>query len=317
MGWLGKITSGLKRSAQGLSQQIKVTLNLHAKLDDAAKEALEEALISADCGAATSAALVTELEARGLPEPLSELALRTELAGLMAQRLKTLEGDLEISATDGPCVIVLAGVNGSGKTTTAGKLAAQWAEGGKKVVVAAADTFRAAAAEQLAVWAERAEGAAKRKGWVELVVGDKHGADSAGVAYKAVELALQKKADIVLIDTAGRLPNRTDLLAELPKLVRAVQKLIPAAPHAKLLVLDGTLGQSTLPQVAQFNAQIPLTGLIVTKLDSSGKAGFLLGLAAQKPTLPVHYIGMGEGLNDIGPFVAEAFAKGLLGIEEE
>jgi fused signal recognition particle receptor len=316
MGWLGKITSGLKRSAQGLSQQIKVTLNLHTKLDDAAKEALEEALIAADCGAAISAALVAELEARGLPEPLSELALRTELAGLMAQRLTALEGHLRLEQTTSPYVVVLAGVNGSGKTTTAGKLAAQWAEQGKTVVVAAADTFRVAAAEQLAVWAERAEGAAKRKGWVELVVGEKHGADSAGVAYKAVELAIEKQADIVLIDTAGRLPNRTDLLAELPKLVRAVQKLTPAAPHATLLVLDGTLGQSTLPQVVQFHAQIPLSGLIVTKLDSSGKAGFLLGLAAQKPVLPVHFIGMGEGLNDIGPFVAEAFAKGLLGLEE-
>jgi fused signal recognition particle receptor len=315
MGWLGKITAGLTRSAQGLTQQIKVTLNLHTKLDDAAKEALTEALIAADCGAAMSAALVAALEARGLPEPLLETTLRTELAGLMAQRLKALEGDFVVRAA-GPMVVVLAGVNGSGKTTTAGKLAAQWAEGGKNVVVAAADTFRAAAAEQLAVWAERAEGAAKRKGWVELVVGEKHGADSAGVAYKAVELALAKGADVVLIDTAGRLPNRTDLLAELPKLLRAVQKLIPDAPHAKLLILDGTLGQSTLPQVAQFNAQMPLTGLIVTKLDSSGKAGFLLGLAAQKPPLPVHYIGMGEGLHDIGPFVAEAFAKGLLGVEE-
>lgn len=315
MGWISKFTGGLKRSAQGLGQQLKVALNVHIKLDDAAKEDLEEALIAADCGVAMSAKLVAALQAKGLPEPIADETLRGALAELMAERLAPLQQLLNLEYTNGPLVIVLAGVNGSGKTTSAGKLAAQWAEEGKKVVVAAADTFRAAAAEQLAVWAERAEGAAKRKGWVELVLPERIGADSAGVAYKAVDLAVAKGADIVLIDTAGRLPNRTDLLAELPKLVRAVQKVIPSAPHHSWLVLDGMLGQSTLPQVAQFNAQIPLTGLIVTKLDGSGKAGFLLGLAEQKPILPVHYVGLGEGLADIGPFEAQAFARGLMGLE--
>ena len=315
MSWLGKITAGLKRTAQGVGQQIKVTLNLHAKLDTAAREQLEEALLAADCGVVATTAILDALEARGLPEPISEIALKQALAELMAERLKSLQQPL-VWPSASPAVVLVAGVNGSGKTTTIGKLAAQLAQSGKGVVVAAADTFRAAAVEQLAVWAERADDTAKKKGWVEIIKGEA-GADSAGVAYRALETAQSCKADVVLIDTAGRLPNRTDLLAELPKMVRVVQKLIPDAPHHSWLVLDGMLGQNTLPQVAQFAAQIPLTGLVVTKLDSSGKAGFLLGLAQQQPLLPVFYNGFGEGLDDLGPFNAIAFARGLVGLEEK
>lgn len=313
MSWLGKITSGLKRTASGLGQQIKATLNLHTKLDAAAREQLEEALLAADCGTTPTTALLDVLEKQGLPEPLTEGALQEALASLIAEKLAPLEYPFEWPDTK-PVVILVAGINGSGKTTTIGKLAAQWAQQGKKVVVAAADTFRAAAAEQLAVWAERADDAATKKGRVDIVQGAA-GADSAGVAYKAIEQALASKADVVLIDTAGRLPNRADLLAELPKIVRVVQKLIPEAPHHRWLVLDGTLGQSTLPQVAQFAAQVPFTGLILTKLDSSGKAGFLLPLAHHKPLLPVLFTGFGEDLEDIGPFNAKAFARGLMGLE--
>jgi fused signal recognition particle receptor len=313
MGWLSKITSGLKRSAQGVAQAVKVSLNLHAKLTPALREELEAALIAADCGVPSTTRLLDQLEAAGLPEPLTETALKEQLATLLAGQLQPLQQPL-VWAASGPTVILLAGVNGSGKTTTAGKLAAQWAAMGKTVVVAAADTFRAAAAEQLAVWAERADDAAKKKGWVELVQAESAGADSAGVAYRAVEVALAKKADVVLIDTAGRLPNRADLLAELPKIVRVVQKLLPAAPHHRWLVLDGMLGQATLPQVAEFHKQVALTGLVVTKLDGSGKAGFLAALAQQATPLPVHYVGFGEALDEVGPFDAAAFARGLVGL---
>lgn len=313
MGWLSKITSGLKRSAQGVAQAVKVSLNLHAKLTPELKDELEAALLAADCGMPSTTRLLTQLEAAGLPEPLSETNLKEHLATLLAEQLQPLQQPL-VWQDEGPTVILLAGVNGSGKTTTVGKLAAQWAAEGKRVVVAAADTFRAAAAEQLAVWAERADDVAKKKGWVELVQAESHGADSAGVAYRAVELALAKGAEVVLIDTAGRLPNRADLLAELPKIVRVVQKLVPAAPHHRWLVLDGMIGQATLPQVAEFTKQIPLTGLVVTKLDSSGKAGFLASLAQQPQPLPVHYVGFGEALDEVGPFDAMAFARGLVGL---
>jgi fused signal recognition particle receptor len=319
MSWLSKITSGLKRSAQGVAQAVKVSLDLHAKLTPALKETLETALLAADCGLSSTSKILTQLEAGGLPTPLTETALKERLAELIAAQLKPLQQPF-VWEDPGPTVILLAGINGSGKTTSLGKLAAQWAQGGKKVVVAAADTFRAAAAEQLAVWAERADASAKKEakkqGWVKIIQAETAGADSAGVAYRAVELALQQGADVVLIDTAGRLPNRTDLLAELPKMVRVLQKLIPAAPHHTWLVLDGMLGQATLPQVAEFHKQVPLTGLIVTKLDGSGKAGFLLGLAHNNTLQPVHFLGFGEALEDVGPFDAQAFAKGLVGLPE-
>jgi len=313
MGWLDKITKGLKRSAQGVAQAVKVSLNLHAKLTPALQDDLEAALLAADCGAPATRRLLAQLEASGLPEPLSETALQERLAELLTAQLTPLEQPM-VWASSGPTVILLAGVNGSGKTTTAGKLAAQWAGEGKRVVVAAADTFRAAAAEQLAVWAERANSAAQRPGWVVLVQAEGAAADSAGVAYRAVELALAKQAEVVLIDTAGRLPNRQDLLAELPKIARVVQKLIPAAPQQRWLVLDGMIGQATLPQVAEFTRQIALNGLVVTKLDSSGKAGFLLALAQQPQPLPVHYVAFGEGIEEVGPFAAAAFARGLVGL---
>ncbi len=316
MSWFAKISAGLKRSAAGVAQAVKVSLDLHAKLTPELQADIETALLAADCGLSSTTKILAQLEAGGLPSPLTETALKERLAALLGTALQPLEQPFIWQAA-GPTVILMAGINGSGKTTTIGKLAAQWAAQGKKVVVAAADTFRAAAAEQLATWADRADDAAKKQGWVEIVQAEHVGADSAGVAYRAIELALQKQADVVLIDTAGRLPNRTDLLAELPKMVRVVQKLIPAAPHHTWLVLDGMLGQATVPQVAEFIRHLPLTGLVVTKLDSSGKAGFVMALPDNFPKLPVHFIGFGEALADIGPFAATAFARGLVGLPED
>ncbi|TKW61848.1 MAG: signal recognition particle-docking protein FtsY [Blastochloris viridis] len=310
MSWFSRITAGLTKSAANVTEGIKQAIGLAAKLDDATLEALEEALIAADTSLPVAQAILKDLQKAKLPDPLTQEALKQVLADLIAARLQPLGKPLDFTAS--PTVILVAGVNGAGKTTTIGKLAAQWAAEGKDVVVAAADTFRAAAVEQLRVWTDRAD-ASTRKGKVGIVPPAKEGADSASVAYAALEKAKAEKADIVLIDTAGRLANRQDLLAELPKLNRVIQKLDASAPHHTLLVLDATLGQSTLPQVAEFHKQIPLTGLIVTKLDGTAKAGFLLALAAQPNPLPVVAIGVGESLDDLGPFDPQAFAAALVG----
>ncbi len=312
MSWLSRITAGLTKSAANVTEGIKQAIGIAAKLDDATLEALEEALIAADTSLPVAQALLKDLKKAKLPDPLTQEALKQALADLIAARLQPLAQPLSFPAS--PTVILVAGVNGAGKTTTIGKLAAQWAAQGKHVVVAAADTFRAAAVAQLKVWTDRAD-ASTKKGSVSIVPPAKEGADSASVAYAALEKAQNEHADIVLIDTAGRLANRADLLAELPKLNRALQKQDATAPHHTLLVLDATLGQSTLPQVAEFHKQIPLTGLIVTKLDGTAKAGFLLALAAQPNPLPVVAIGVGESLDDLGPFEPSAFAAALVGID--
>lgn len=312
MSWFSRITSGLTRTAKSVGQGITSALGISAKLDAATLEALEEALLGADCGVEPTRAILAALRKAKLPDPLTEESLKSALAHLIAERLQPLAQPLTFPGT--PTVILVAGVNGAGKTTTIGKLAAQWAAQGKYVMVAAADTFRAAAVEQLAVWTDRAGGQGKKGGAVTIVPPAKPGADPATVAYAALEQAQAEKADIVLVDTAGRLPNRADLLAELPKITRVLQKLEPSAPHHTLLVLDATLGQSTIPQVQQFAQQTPLTGLIVTKLDGTAKAGFLLALAAQPHPLPVVAIGVGESLEDIGPFNPQAFAEALVGL---
>lgn len=310
MSWFSRITSGLTRSTQTITDNLKSALGIAARLDDETLQSLEEALIAADTSLPVAQAILRDLRKARLPEPLTLEALKEALATLIAQRLQPVAKELAFPGS--PTVILIAGVNGAGKTTTIGKLAAQWAGQGHNVTVAAADTFRAAAVEQLKVWTDRAD-ASTRKGSVTIVPPAKVGADSASVAYAALEAARANGSDIVLIDTAGRLANRADLLAELPKLNRVIQKLDPAAPHHTLLVLDATLGQSTLPQVAEFHKQIPLTGLIVTKLDGTAKAGFLLALAAQPNPLPVYAIGVGETLEDLGPFEPQAFASALVG----
>lgn len=312
MSWLSRITAGLSKSAATVTEGLKQAIGLAAKLDDATLEVLEDALIAADTSLPVAQALLRDLKKAKLPEPLTHEALKQALAELIAARLLPLAQPLTFPAS--PTVILVAGVNGAGKTTTIGKLAAQWATEGKHVVVAAADTFRAAAVEQLTVWTDRAASKAHKQGSVIIIPPAKPGADSASVAYAALDKAYSEQADIVLIDTAGRLANRQDLLAELPKLTRVLQKLDASAPHHTLLVLDATLGQSTISQVTEFHKQLPLTGLIVTKLDGTAKAGFLLALAAQPNPLPVVAIGVGEGLDDLGPFDPHAFARALVGL---
>jgi len=200
--------------------------------------------------------------------------------------------------------VLVVGVNGSGKTTTIGKLAAQWHAEGKQVMLAAGDTFRAAAVQQLKIWGERAQ---------VPVISRPEGADAAALAYDALAEARQAQADVLLIDTAGRLHNKADLMAELAKLKRVMQKLDPSAPHSILLVLDATIGQNAHAQVETFRSMIAITGLVLTKLDGSSKGGVLVALA-EKFKLPVHAVGVGEAIDDLKPFSPEAFAQGLMGL---
>ncbi|HEX2859762.1 MAG TPA: signaling recognition particle receptor family protein [Alphaproteobacteria bacterium] len=259
-------------------------------------EALEEALIAADTGPRLAAELAAEV-AKGGPESPAHA-----LADALEKRLLPLQGT--IAFNNKPAVILLVGVNGSGKTTTLGKLAARWSADKKKVVVGAADTFRAGAVAQLAEWCARAK--------VPLIKAETDKADPAGVAYQTVEQAVKTKADIAIIDTAGRLPNRDDLMAELAKITRAVSKVLPDVKPEVWLVLDATLGQATLQHVKLFKAVAGVTGLVVTKLDSSAKGGFLAPLAAEG--LPVVAIGVGEGVADLGDFNARAVAQGMAGL---
>jgi fused signal recognition particle receptor len=232
-----------------------------------------------------------------------------ELKAILAREIAALLAPVQkpLTAEDGkkPFVILVAGVNGTGKTTTIGKLAKRLREGGAKVTVAAGDTFRAAAIEQLKVWADRARAE---------FVSTKAGGDAAGLAFEALERARANGSDILLIDTAGRLQNKAGLMAELEKIARVIKKLDAAAPHAVLLVLDATTGQNALSQVEAFSAAVPVTGLIMTKLDGTAKGGILVALAGRFG-LPVHYIGVGEGEDDLQPFVAEDFARALVGAD--
>lgn len=293
----------LTKTATQVTAGVKAALGLGGTLDGATREALEEVLLQADVGMKAATEMLDGLAKKLLPAEVSDGVVRGTLAGLMEARLKPLEGALDLDAAK-PTVVLMVGVNGSGKTTTLGKLAALWGAAGKKVLVAAGDTFRAGAGEQLGVWAARAEAG----------VAEAATKDAAGVAYAAVEQAQREGADVVMIDTAGRLGNRADLMAELEKIIRVVKKLDANAPHAVLLVLDGTQGQAVLQQVRDFGAA-GATGLVVTKLDSSSKAGFLLALAAQEKTLPVYYIGVGEGVEDLRAFHAGDFARGLMGVD--
>jgi fused signal recognition particle receptor len=297
-GLFARLKSGLGKSAAGLTGFFT-----KKKLDAATIAELEEALIKSDMGAGPARALVQAVaknryDAEIAPGELSAI-LASEITGL----LKKIEKPLVPDAGKKPFVILVAGVNGTGKTTTIGKLARLFSKQGHKVMLAAGDTFRAAAIEQLNVWAGRAG---------TDFVSTKPGGDAAGLAYEALEKARAAGTDILLIDTAGRLQNKADLMAELEKIARVIKKLDPSAPHAVLLVLDATTGQNAVSQVEAFTASVPLTGLIMTKLDGTAKGGILVALAA-KFALPVHFIGVGEGEDDLMPFDAAHFAAALTG----
>ncbi len=276
------------------------------KLDADTIAELEEALIRADMGTGPARRIAQGVAKGRYDAEISAAELKAVLASEIAAVLAPVQKPLAITGDKKPFVILVAGVNGTGKTTTIGKLAKRLAEEGAKITIAAGDTFRAAAIEQLRVWAERAK--------AEFVA-SKPGGDAAGLAFEALEKARTNNSDILLIDTAGRLQNKAGLMAELEKIARVIKKLDPSAPHAVLLVLDATTGQNALSQVEAFSASVPVTGLVMTKLDGTAKGGILVALAARFG-LPVHYIGVGEGEDDLQPFIAADFARALVGAEQ-
>ncbi|MBT3909606.1 MAG: signal recognition particle-docking protein FtsY [Rhodospirillaceae bacterium] len=303
-GWLGRLKSGLSRSSEKITGSI-TGLFTKRKLDAAALQDLEDALIAGDLGVATATRLAGSLSDQRFDQEITPDEVRALLADDITKILEPVARPLDIDVNRKPFVILVCGVNGSGKTTTIGKLAGQFRDQGKSVIIAAADTFRAAAVEQLQVWGERAG--------AEVISGQP-GADAAGLAFGALEKARAGGADILMIDTAGRLQNRKDLMAELEKIVRVIAKLDDSAPHATLLVMDATIGQNAHSQVETFKQMINVSGLVMTKLDGSAKGGVVVALA-EKFGLPVHAVGVGEGIDDLRPFEACAFARSLMGLD--
>jgi fused signal recognition particle receptor len=305
-GWLARLKTGLGKTASRLSQGI-AALVTKRRLDQAMLDELEETLIQADLGVATAAKLIERLRRERFDKDVTSDEVREAFAAAAAEILAPVASRLAPDPGRKPHVVLVVGVNGSGKTTTIGKLAHRWKLDGLKVMLAAGDTFRAAAVEQLQIWGERAG---------VPVISGAPGADSAGLAYEALERAKREAADVLAIDTAGRLHNKAHLMEELAKLVRVIRKLDPTAPHDTILVLDATIGQNAHQQVDVFSKALPLTGLIVTKLDGTAKGGVLVGLA-DAFKIPVVAVGVGESADDLQPFEAKAFARSLMGLDEK
>lgn len=303
-GWLTRIRQGLSRSSSRLSQGISELL-VKRRLDQAALDDLEELLITADLGVATASRITAQLAKSRFDQEVSSEEVREALALSIAEILAPVARPLIPDPANKPHVVLVVGVNGSGKTTTIGKMAKFYRDQSLKVTLAAGDTFRAAAVEQLKVWGERTG---------TPVIAREQGADPAGLAFDALREAQARGDDLLLIDTAGRLQNKADLMAELQKIVRVIRKQDSTAPHDVLLVLDATVGQNAHSQVEIFKDITAVSGLVVTKLDGTARGGVLVALA-EKFGLPVHAIGVGEGVDDLRPFEADAFARGLVGLD--
>jgi fused signal recognition particle receptor len=303
-GWLNRLGSGLKRTSSKLSQGIS-DLFTKRKLDEAALEELEELLLSTDLGVATAGRVVAALAKSRFNQEIAPDEIRRALADEVAAVLEPVARPFVPDRRRKPHVVLVVGVNGSGKTTTIGKLAKFYRDQGLAVTLAAGDTFRAAAVEQLKVWGERAGCP---------VIARDQGADAAGLAFDALVEARRRGDDLLLIDTAGRLQNKADLMAELQKIVRVLRKQDPEVPHDVLLILDATVGQNAHSQVDIFKEMIGVSGLVVTKLDGTARGGVLVALA-ERFKLPVHAIGIGESADDLRPFEAMAFARRLVGLE--
>ena len=295
-GWMERLKAGLRKTGSSIA-----TVFTGTKIDDALYEELEEALLMADTGVKATEHLLQDLKRRVKEAKATEpAAVKTLLADALADLLRPLEKPLCIGAQQ-PTVIMVTGVNGAGKTTSIGKLTKHLADSGQSVLLAAADTFRAAAREQLGVWATR--------NTVEIV--SQEGGDPAAVSFDAVSAGRARGKDVVLVDTAGRLPTQLHLMQELQKIKRVVTKADASAPHEVLLVIDGNTGQNALAQVRAFDDALQLTGLIVTKLDGTAKGGVLAAIAQERP-LPVYFIGVGERVQDLETFNAREFAQALL-----
>lgn len=301
--WWQRLREGLARSSSALSQGIG-DIFTKRKLDAGALEELEDILIQADLGLAASARIVEAVGKGRYDREITPEDVKAVLAAEVERALTPVARPLEVDAAKKPFVILVVGVNGSGKTTTIGKLAAKLSGEGRKVMLAAGDTFRAAAIEQLQIWGERTG---------SPVVARTQGADAASLGFEAIGEARKAGADVLIMDTAGRLQNRSELMAELEKVVRVMKKVDPEAPHAVLLVLDATVGQNALNQVEIFAKTAGVTGLVMTKLDGTARGGILVAIA-DRFALPVHFIGVGEGVDDLEPFEAADFARAIAGI---
>jgi fused signal recognition particle receptor len=301
--WWGRLSSGLSRSSQAIGSSLVEILSKR-KLDRPMLQDLEDALIRADLGVAAATRIAEEVGRGRYDKDVGVDEVKTILAGEIERILAPVARPLEIGAR--PFVILVVGVNGSGKTTTIGKLAAKFAHEDRRVGLIAGDTFRAAAIDQLRIWGERL-GA--------TVFAREQGSDAAGLAYDALKAARENDTDVLIMDTAGRLQNRAELMAELEKIIRVMKKLDPAAPHAVLLVLDATVGQNALAQVELFGRTAGVTGLVMTKLDGTARGGILVAVA-EKFRLPIHFIGVGESAEDLESFSARDFARAIAGLEE-
>ena len=303
-GWFARLTEGLSRSSQQMTEQVAAVFTKKV-LDQEQLDALEEMLIEADLGPDAAARITERFAETRFGREVSDAEVKEALADAVAKELVEREGEFDPLSGPRPYVVLFIGVNGSGKTTTLGKIAADLTSKGAKVLIAAGDTFRAAAVEQLKVWAERAGAEFMSR---------PTGSDAAGLAFDAVERAKAEGFDVVLIDTAGRLQNKQDLMNELLKVIRVVKKVDADAPHETLLVLDATVGRNALAQEKIFGNQIGVTGIVMTKLDGTARGGVLVPVA-QASDSPIKLIGVGEGIDDLQPFDARAFSRSLVGLD--
>jgi fused signal recognition particle receptor len=303
MSWWRRLSSGLKRTSSSLGAAV-ADLVTKRKLDRAMLEDIEDVLLRADLGTEVAARIAAAVGVGRYDKAISADEVKNVVATEVEEVLAPVAKPLIVDETKKPFVILVVGVNGSGKTTTIGKLAARFSAEGRKVMLAAGDTFRAAAIEQLKIWGERTG---------SPVIAEAQGSDSASLAFNALSAAREGKLDVLLVDTAGRLQNKAELMKELEKLVRVIRKVDETAPHAVLLVLDATVGQNALSQVEAFHRTAGVTGLVMTKLDGTARGGILVALA-EKHRLPVHFIGVGESVDDLAPFTARDFAQAIAGI---
>jgi fused signal recognition particle receptor len=303
-GWIRRLSAGMARSSARLTQGINTIFN-RRRLDEDALLELEELLIASDMGVGVAGEVAESLRKTRFNQEVSPEEVRTALAEQVIRLVEPVTKPLRIDFTKKPFVILVIGVNGSGKTTTIAKLAKQYRDDGHKVVLAAGDTFRAAAVEQLQIWGERTGCP---------VVTRPEGSDAAGLAYDAMVQASEDGSEILLIDTAGRLQNKANLMAELQKIIRVLKKVDPQAPHSVLLVLDATTGQNAHAQAEIFRQMVGVTGIVMTKLDGTARGGVLVSLA-EKYGIPIHAIGVGETADDLRPFEAGAYARSLVGLE--
>ncbi len=304
-GFFARLKQGLARTSSRLTENIGGIFT-RRRLDEEMLQELEDILLQADLGLEMSERIIARLKRERFGKDTTLADVQAVMAEEIAKVLQEVQQPFEVDAAHKPFVVLVVGVNGSGKTTTIGKLAAIARREGHEVMLVAGDTFRAAAVEQLKIWAERTQ---------SRFVAAETGADPAALAFDALKQAREEGVDIVFMDTAGRLQNRRELMDELAKIVRVMKKQMPQAPHAVLLVLDATVGQNALSQVEMFRQVAGVTGLVMTKLDGTARGGILVAIA-EKHKLPVHAIGVGEGIDDLQPFDAGAFARAIAGLEE-